>query len=53
MAVVKEIRLDNFIVRIHDDCFDDEESVKRRLDAVKKIIIEVYMRQYIKLNNIS
>ena len=53
MAVVKEIRLDNFIVCIHDDCFEDEESVKRRLDAVKKTIIEAYMRQYIELNSIS
>lgn len=29
MAVVKEYRSENCVVRIHDDCFEDEESVKK------------------------
>ena len=45
--IVKEIKSDNCTVRIHDDCFEDKESIQRRLNAVKRIIIEAYRQQYI------
>lgn len=42
MAVVKVYRSENCVGRIHDDCFEDEESVKKRLEAVAQIIMEEY-----------
>lgn len=54
MAVVKVIRLDNCIVRIHDDCFEDEESVQRRLQAIKRSIMQSYIdHELLKTQNIN
>lgn len=49
MAIVKTIRLDNCTVHIHDDCFEDEESVQRRLQVVRQIIMEAYKEQALRL----
>lgn len=42
MAIVKEYRSENCVVQIDDDCFESEESVKKRLEAVAQIIMEEY-----------
>lgn len=49
MAVVKEIRSGNCVIRIHDDCFEDEESKQRHLQAVERIIMQAYKRKALRL----
>lgn len=49
MAVVKEIISDNCVIRIHDDCFEDEASVEKRLQIVAKIIEQAYKERALRL----
>lgn len=49
MAIVKVIELENCVVRIHDDCFEDKESVQKRLQAVAQIITQAYKERALRL----